>query len=391
MEYKVAKLGDICEINSGGTPLRSKEEYWKNGNIAWIKISDFNGKYLNNASEYITEQGLLKSSAKLFKKGTVLYTIFATLGEVSILNIDATTNQAIAGLVPNDEVNNNYLYYFLKSKKEEVNNIGRGVAQNNINLTILRNMDISLPSLQTQKKIVEVLDKAQELIDKRKEQIEALDELVKSRFIEMFGDAVKNTKGWRIEKLQNISSVGSGKRVFVEELVDNGIPFYRGTEIGALSTGENIEPTLFITEEHYKSLKESTGVPVVGDLLMPSICPDGRIWRVETEKPFYFKDGRVLWIHLDEQDIDSIYLKYMLREKFIRDYNKIASGTTFAELKIFALKSLDIMMPPIELQNQFADFVNQIDKLKHQMETSLKELEDNFNSLMQKAFKGELF
>ena len=81
----------------------------------------------------------------------------------------------------------------------------------------------------------------------------------------------------------------------------------------------------------------------------------------------------------------------MLREKFIRDYNKIASGTTFAELKIFALKGLDILIPPIELQNQFADFVNQVDKLKSKMETSLKELEDNFNSLMQKAFKGELF
>ena len=81
----------------------------------------------------------------------------------------------------------------------------------------------------------------------------------------------------------------------------------------------------------------------------------------------------------------------MLREKFNRDYNKIASGTTFAELKIFALKDLDIIMPPIEIQKKYSDFVKQVDKLKFEMEKSLKELEDNFNALMQKAFNGELF
>lgn len=183
----------------------------------------------------------------------------------------------------------------------------------------------------------------------------------------MFGDIVLNTKGWETVKLEKISSVGSSKRVFVDELVNEGIPFYRGTEIGALSTGENVEPKLFITEDHYEKLKESTGVPTIGDLLMPSICPDGRIWSVDTKKPFYFKDGRVLWIHLENSMIDSVFLKNMLREKFNRDYNKIASGTTFSELKIFALKDLDIIIPPIELQNQFADFVNQVDKLKFEM------------------------
>lgn len=180
----------------------------------------------------------------------------------------------------------------------------------------------------------------------------------------MFGDPVTNPKEWYVVKLGQISSVGSSKRVFVDELVDEGIPFYRGTEIGALSTMEKIEPTLFITKEHYEKLKDSIGVPVIGDLLMSSICPDGRIWIVDTEMPFYFKDGRVLWIHLDNLIINSMFLKHMLRERFNRDYNKIASGTTFAELKIFALKALNIIMPPMELQNQFADFVKQVDKLK---------------------------
>ena len=207
----------------------------------------------------------------------------------------------------------------------------------------------------------------------------------------MFGEPISNPKKWNVVKLGKISSVGSSKRVFIDELVNEGIPFYRGTEIGALSTGKNVEPTLFITKEHYEKLKNITGVPTIGDLLMPSICPDGRIWSVDTKKPFYFKDGRVLWIHLESLAIKSMFLKYMLCEKFNREYNKIASGTTFAELKIFVLKDLDIIMPPIELQNEFVDFVKETDKLKFEMEKSLKELENNFNSLMQRAFNGELF
>ena len=286
-----------------------------------------------------------------------------------------------------------YIYHYLNSDYflNQKNKLCKGATQKAINNDGLKQIDIVLYDDKIQDKIVELLDKSKELIDKRKEQIKSLDELVKSQFIEMFGDPVSNPKGWDVGKLGKISSVGSSKRVFVDELVSEGIPFYRGTEIGALSTGEKIEPTLFITKEHYEKLKDSTGVPVIGDLLMPSICPDGRIWSVDTQMPFYFKDGRVLWIHLENSSIDSMFLKHMLREKFNRDYNKIASGTTFAELKIFALKDLDIIMPPIEIQKKYSNFVKYTDKLKFEMEKSLKELEDNFNSLMQKAFKGELF
>lgn len=304
-------------------------------------------------------------------------------------------NNFTAILRPNEKIYPRYALYLLKDlynkrKVLKYQNKTTGIINLKLN-DYLKNTEVEVPSVNTQKKVSNILDKAQELIDKRKTQIKALDELIKSKFIEMFGDPVSNPKEWDVVKLGKISSVGSSKRVFVDELVNEGVPFYRGTEIGALSTGENIEPKLFITKEHYEKLKDSTGVPIIGDLLMPSICPDGRIWSVDTEKPLYFKDGRVLWIHLENSTIESMFLKHMLREKFNRDYNKIASGTTFAELKIFMLKDLDIIMPPIELQKQYSDFVKQVDKLKFEMEKSLKELEDNFNSLMQKAFKGELF
>ena len=400
MEYK---LSDLFEKPISGEWGNEIEEGIKGTKV--LRTTNFTNLGRLDLSDVVEREiDLIKYENKMLKNGDIIIeksggSPTQPVGRVVIFDIDEEEpyfcNNFTSILRPTDKLYPKYALYLMKRlydirKVLKFQNQTTGIINLKLNDYISKT-EVDIPSLDTQKKIVEVLDKAQELIDKRKEQIKALDELVKSRFIEMFGDPVRNPKGWKIEKLENISSVGSSKRVFVDELVDEGIPFYRGTEIGALSTGEHIQPTLFITKEHYNSLKESTGVPVIGDLLMPSICPDGRIWIVKDNQPFYFKDGRVLWIHLEEKNINSIYLKHMLREKFIRDYNKIASGTTFAELKIFALKGLDISIPPIELQNQFADFVNQVDKLKSQMETSLKELEDNFNSLMQKAFKGELF
>ena len=137
---EVFRLGDICDVVSGGTRSRSNPVYWQDGTIPWIKISNIKGKYVSEADESITLDGLNGSSAKMLKRGTILYTIFATLGEVGILDIDACTNQAIAGITINhpDRILTDYLYYFLKSKKKYVNGIGRGVAQNNINMSILR-------------------------------------------------------------------------------------------------------------------------------------------------------------------------------------------------------------------------------------------------------------
>lgn len=237
-----------------------------------------------------------------------------------------------------------------------------------------------------QKSIAEILSKMDSLISLRKQQIAKLDELVKARFVEMFGDCKTNPKNWKTKALEKIANVGSSKRVFVEELQDSGIPFYRGTEIGALAEKKAVIPALFITEEHYKQLCETTGKPQKGDLLMPSICPDGRIWIVDTDEPFYFKDGRVLWVHLTSANYNSVFLLYTLKDRIMTDYASIASGTTFAELKIFALKKCKIFDVPLELQNQFANFVERVDQQKQTIQQSLEKLE-----LMKKALMQEYF
>lgn len=257
-----------------------------------------------------------------------------------------------------------YLYYFMEGYIEELRKQAIGGVIKYIKVGNLTEALIELPSVDEQKLIVEILEKAKGILDKRNDEICALDNLIKARFVEMFGDCKINPKRWNTRKLGEIADVGSSKRVFVKELQESGIPFYRGTEVGSLAEGKTIQPELFITAEHYKELCEATGAPKVGDLLMPSICPDGRIWVVNTKEPFYFKDGRVLWVHNVNSDYNPIFLLYTLKDRIMTDYLSIASGTTFAELKIFALKDCQVFDVPKSIQNEFATFVAQVDKSK---------------------------
>jgi type I restriction enzyme S subunit len=287
-------------------------------------------------------------------------------------------------------VSRDFIYFWLKENQHIIAAKQTGSTFKAITQKILSEITVPFPNYPDQLHIANILSKAENLIAQRKESIRLLDEFLKSTFLEMFGEPVTNPKGWEQKTLDKISNVGSSKRVFVEELVESGIPFFRGTEIGQLGEGRKITPTLYITQEHFEELKSNTGVPVIGDLLMPSICPDGRIFRVVNNESFYFKDGRVLWVKPDQNIVNSIYLHNALKRLFITNYNKIASGTTFAELKIVALKKIQVPMPPFKLQTQFAQIVEKTEALKSQYQQSLKELEQLYGSLSQKAFKGEL-
>lgn len=303
----------------------------------------------------------------------------------------ALLNQRVCKIIPDlNKIDKNFIKYLVPKALKEIEDKTSFVTVKH--LTVKKIKDIVLPkvSLETQKKIAQILDDAAALRDKTKALIKEYDALAQSIFLDMFGDPVRNEKGWEKEKLGNICGVGSSRRVFVDELVQGGIPFYRGKEIGILSESNSVNSELFITQSHYESLKNETGIPKIGDLLMPSICPDGRIFRVNNNDPFYFKDGRVLWVKVDETKINSYYLKTFLKELFLVNFSKIASGTTFAELKIVELKKVNVLCPPITLQNQFAKKIALIEQQKELAKQELKESEDLFNCLLQKAFKGEL-
>lgn len=298
----------------------------------------------------------------------------------------ALLNQRVCRLAPKDSIDKDYLFYFMPIALKRIEEKTPFVTVKHLSAKELNKIEIPVLPLEEQRKIAETLSKVDELIAFREQQLAKLDELVKARFVEMFGDCKTNPKNWKTKALEKIANVGSSKRVFVEELQDSGIPFYRGTEIGALAEKKAVIPALFITEEHYKQLCETTGKPQKGDLLMPSICPDGRIWIVDTDEPFYFKDGRVLWVHLTSANYNSVFLLYTLKDRIMTDYASIASGTTFAELKIFALKKCKIFDVPLELQNQFANFVERVDQQKQTVQQSLEKLE-----LMKKALMQEYF
>ena len=320
--------------------------------------------------------------------------IFGTGGQASIHYCNekfaVSTDCFVTQPKNSEEVFLKYIFYYLSGNIYILENGFKGAGLKHISKDYLQNIEIPLPPLQQQQKIANILDAADALRQNDKALIAKYDELTQALFLDMFGDVRKNEKGWKQIALEKICDVGSSRRVFVDELVEEGVPFYRGTEIGQMSINENINPSLFITSVHYENLKKETGIPKIGDLLMPSICPDGRIFEVTNDNPFYFKDGRVLWIKVNKSNINSVYLKKHLKAIFAVDYSKIASGTTFAELKIFALKKLILHYPPIDLQNQFAERVAVIEEQKVIAQKSLEKSESLFNSLLHKAFKGEL-
>ena len=374
-------INEVCIINMGQSPDSSTYNKDKNGLPFFQGNADFGVKY-PEIRMWCSEP------TKVAQEGDILISVRAPIGAMNIANCECCIGRGLAALTAKKDVcERKYLWYALSNKVEELNTKGTGSTFKAINKKILEETEIPLPPLDEQRKIAAVLEKVSDLIARRRQQLDKLDEMVKARFVEMFGDCKTNPKNWSICNLEDIAQVGSSKRVFVEELKESGIPFFRGTEIGALAEGKKIEPELFIAEEHYQRLCQATGKPQIGDLLMPSICPDGRIWIVNSEDPFYFKDGRVLWVHQINKNFNSVFLLYTLKDRIMTDYDSIASGTTFAELKIFSLKQCKIFNIPVQLQNQFAAFVEQTEKSKTTIRRSLEKLETLKKKLMQDYFE----
>ena len=364
IEYK--KLGEICNFIAGGTPLKSKIEYWKDGSIPWIKISDLKEKYVKFSDEKITKEGLEKSSAKILEKGTILYTIFASVGKVAILDIEATTNQAIVGINLKKDifVDKNFLYYFLCSIENNIKNQARGVAQNNINISILKNINIPIFPLYLQKKIIKILNKIEIILESLKSKKILISILNKSLFTRMFGDIRTNSKNWKIKNLDSIYYIRSSRRVFEKEYRKEGIPFFRSKEIVELSNSKNIIPEIYISVSKYEELKKMTGIPLKEDLLITAVGTIGKIWKVNYEKEFYFKDGNLIWLQLkNKNNFNSLSLKRILEDSIKNKKENLTSGSAYNALTIDKLKKFDIIIPPIELQNKFAKRVEKIEKL----------------------------
>ena len=364
IEWKEVELSKLCDISGGGTPSRTKPEYW-GGEIPWLKISNLKDFYVTKYTEAITEKGLNNSSAKLFKRGTILISIFASLGDVAILDIDATTNQAIAGIYNlKENIDKRYLALYLKSLKRYFEGIGRGVAQNNINLSILRNTKIRIPfsnnspDLKEQERIVKILEDSELLNKKSKNVDELFNEYLKSVFYEMF---LKDKNKFENKKGKELFELTYGKGLSEKERDGKGFPVY----------GSN-----GVVGKHSKFLVKGPGIIIgrkgsIGEINYSK----ENFWAIDTT--YYLKPLK---------NMDFMYLYYLL--KF---YNlKLNSSTAIPGLNRNDVYRINFVDVPLPLQQKFASMVEQVEKMKEKINKTKQNSEELFNSLMQKAFKGEL-
>lgn len=360
------KLGDICNVRSGGTPKRSVSEYWDQGTIPWVKIGDISSKYISTTEESLTEAGLNNSAAKLFQPGTLLFSIFASIGAVGILTVPAATNQAIAGLeITSNIIDRDYLFYFLKSSEMSAKQSGRGVAQNNINLSILRDMKVPVPSLAEQSAIAREFERIDCQIDAANNQLSSLDALVKSRFNEMFGDyrLARQDQSWK--RIGDIGEVlgGATPKTQVEEYWGGEFPWVTPAEIGDSIYVNAANRTLTIWGVRSCSLSK---LPA-GTVLLSSRAPIGKVAIAGTD--MYCNQGFKNIVCGDS--VLPRYLYSLL--KFNSDYlNSLGRGATFKEISKRIVEDIKIPVPSVELQFQFECFAQKVDKLRFMLLGTLR-------------------
>lgn len=392
------KLEELCEIKSSKRIYQN--EYVESG------VAFYRGKEISELSRgdtpqidlYISREQFeeLKNKFGVPKKGDLLITSVGTIGNtwVSDGREFYYKDGNITQIIDNENINTNYISYLFKSNIVKRQYQCSGTAQSALTIEKLNNIIVPMTTLNEQQKIVKILDKAQELIDKRKEQIEACDELIKSLFYHMFGDPVKNDKGWIRKKCKDVTSkIGSGATP------KGGNSSYKKTGI-SLIRSMNVHNNKFIykdlahisneqaaklgnVEIEYKDiLLNITGASVARSCIVPANILPARV------------NQHVSIIRCKFEIIQPIFLSYL----FTNDsYQKLlwgiatSGGATREAITKQQEEELKIPVPPLQLQNEFAQKVEKIEQQKQLLEQSLTELENNFNSLMQRAFKGELF
>lgn len=383
------RLGDVANISAGGTPSRGKSEYWDNGTIPWVKIGDIHGKYVTDTEEKITVEGLKNSSAKIFPKGTILFSIFATLGDVGILEIEAATNQAIAGLQFDGCVDTNYAYYYLSSLKTVVERKGRGAAQQNINQKILKNLEIPLPPLEEQKRIAAALDKMSSVIAKRKRQIALLDEAAKSLFVEMFGDPVENPMGWEEVSLSKcLNSIENGKSFVCDSEKRKGTaPAVLKLSAATYGYYQPEENKAIISESQFIAKAEVHA----GDLLftrkntpeLVGMCA----YVFSTPEKLMMPD--LIFRLNTNSHCNKLFLWMLINHDLFREKIRcLASGSakSMSNISKKSLNNLEIPLPPLDLQNLFAARIEALEAQRASCERGLKQMETAFAAMMQEYF-----
>lgn len=370
--------------SNSGVPSLGGEHINLNGgfNLQIDKLKFVPEEYFNSLSK-----GIIKKNDILIVKDG------ATTGKVAYVNEDfslekACINEHVFLVRPKKEINPKYLFYYFFSNigQREILKDFRGATVGGISKEFI-DIDMYIPKVDEQIEIIKILDKAKSLIDKRKEQIKALDELVKSKFIEMFGDIKNNPIGWEKIKIGDVFEIKTGATPSRKEnkYWDNGtIPWIKTTELKEIVINNSEE---YITEEGFN--KSSVNLLPKNTLLI-AMYGQGKTRGMTGKLGIEATTNQACAAILPNPKENMDFIWYQLKLSY-EDLRDLGRGGSQPNLNTNLIKSYQLIFPPMELQNKFVQFTKQVDKLKFEMEKSLKELEYNFNSLMQKAFKGELF
>lgn len=386
----MARLGDICTVVSGTTPKSSCPEYW-DGDINWVTPAELNDEsdVIYESQRKITKQAVVDSSLKSFPAGTVLFSSRAPIGKVAIAGTEMYCNQGFKNLICSDAIYNRYLYHFLKSKTEYLNSLGRGATFKEISKSIVEEIEIPLPSLEEQRRIATLLDKVSDLIAKRRAQLDKLDLLVKARFVEMFGDPETNPMNWLIVEIGSvIKSIDSGWS-------GNGKQREKKTgEIAVLKVSA-VTKGYFIPEE-CKVLDDQENIkkyvsPQKGDLMFSRANTKemvGATAIIREDYPELILPDK-LWKIRFSDVTNVIYMKYILSSQTIRNkFSAASTGTSGSmyNVSMEKVKAIQIPMPEISIQNQFASFAESVEKSKLTIRRSLDKLETLKKALLQQYF-----
>lgn len=379
------ELGELGKVSTGNTPSKKKIEYYNENYIELVKPSNFTENMIVNiesGEEYLSKEG--KSKGRVAEVGDILVTCIGNIGNVGIVSKEVCFNQQINSIkVDKKKVLSKYTAYAILYIKPALNHVANKAVVPIINKSTFEKIKIPVPSMKIQKKIVEVLDEAQKLIYNRKKQIKLLDDLIESIFYDMFGDPVKNDKGWEIKKLDKVSSI---KSLDIEgKYKDDDLVWLLNLDEIESNTGKLLERKQVKFSELPSSIISFNEDYVLYSKLRPYlnklILPDKEGYATSELVPI-----------LPKKYLNKVYLFNLLRSAPILKFLEIhVSGAKMPRVVMKDFRNLEIPIPPLPLQNQFAEKVQAIEKQKELLQESLKLMEDNYNSLMQRAFKGELF
>ena len=386
----MARLGDVCTIVSGTTPKSGHPEYW-DGDINWVTPAELTDESdtIFESQRKITQQAVSDSSLKPFPAGTVLLSSRAPIGKVAIAGVEMYCNQGFKNLICSDVIYNRYLYHFLKGKTDYLNSLGRGATFKEISKSIVEGIEIPLPALDKQRRIAAVLDKVSDLIAKRRQQLDKLDELVKARFVEMFGDMVYNPQNWPTRRLEEIADIVSGitkgRKTTEQDLVE--VPYMAVSNVKDGYIDWTTVKTILAAKPEiaqYHLLPDDILMTEGGD---PDKLGRGAIIQQPPENCIH--QNHIFRVRLDEDVIMPIYFAEFLKHQKAKQYFlRCAKQTTgIASINMRQLKGLPTLVPSLSIQYQFSTFATEVQKSKVAIFCSLNKLEILKKALQQKYFQ----